>query len=551
MLRHLSIRNYALIAHIETDFTPGLTALTGETGSGKSIILGALGLILGERADTGVLRNQEEKCIIEAMFMADLSMAAFFEEHDLDFDEQTVVRREITPKGKSRAFINDTPVTLAQMRSLGSILVDIHSQQEQSRFREMSFRFSILDRFAQQEEAALAFQASFQNLKEAQKTLDLLTEREAQSKADLDYFQFQYQELEDAQLDDLPVEELEDRLSILENAESIQHGLQQVQNLLTEQEEPVVAQLKQGLQFLSSLKETHHGISALYERLQSAMIELDDISSEAGLESDKTQMDPKLLQQTQERLDEYYRLQNKHRCNDLSDLIELRNQLSKKINDVSSLADNIAEQEKVILELQTRLSKMASDLHTKRTKAAKGLEKKIQEHLVHLGMPNAVLRFEFNEIKGFNRHGNSEVQLMLMANKGGDFKPLDKVASGGETSRVTLALKAALAEQQLIRTIIFDEIDTGVSGEMALRMAEIMKQMSAKLQLINITHLPQVAAQADQQFKVYKTSDKNATFTHIEKLGEAERITELAEMLSGKDFGKEALANAKALLTKS
>lgn len=551
MLRHLSIRNYALIAHIETDFTPGLTALTGETGSGKSIILGALGLILGERADTGVLRNQEEKCIIEAMFMADLSMAAFFEEHDLDFDEQTVVRREITPKGKSRAFINDTPVTLAQMRSLGSILVDIHSQQEQSRFREMSFRFSILDRFAQQEEAALAFQASFQNLKEAQKTLDLLTEREAQSKADLDYFQFQYQELEDAQLDDLPVEELEDRLSILENAESIQHGLQQVQNLLTEQEEPVVAQLKQGLQFLSGLKETHHGISALYERLQSAMIELDDISSEAGLESDKTQMDPELLQQTQERLDEYYRLQNKHRCNDLSDLIELRDQLSEKINDVSSLADNIAEQEKVILEQQTRLSKMASDLHTKRTKAAKGLEKKIQEHLVHLGMPNAVLRFEFNEIKGFNRHGNSEVQLMLMANKGGDFKPLDKVASGGETSRVTLALKAALAEQQLIRTIIFDEIDTGVSGEMALRMAEIMKQMSAKLQLINITHLPQVAAQADQQFKVYKTSDKNATFTHIEKLGEAERITELAEMLSGKDFGKEALANAKALLTKS
>jgi DNA repair protein RecN (Recombination protein N) len=551
VLRHLSIRNYALIAHIETDFTPGLTALTGETGSGKSIILGALGLILGERADTGVLRNQEEKCIIEAIFKADLSMAAFFEEHDLDFDEQTVVRREITPKGKSRAFINDTPVTLAQMRSLGSILVDIHSQQEQSRFREMSFRFSILDRFAQQEEAALAFQASFQNLKEAQKTLDLLTEREAQSKADLDYFQFQYQELEDAQLDDLPVEELEDRLSILENAESIQHGLQQVQNLLTEQEEPVVAQLKQGLQFLSGLKETHHGISALYERLQSAMIELDDISSEAGLESDKTQMDPELLQQTQERLDEYYRLQNKHRCNDLSDLIELRDQLSEKINDVSSLADNIAEQEKVILEQQTRLSKMASELHTKRTKAAKGLEKKIQEHLVHLGMPNAVLRFEFNAIKGFNRHGNSEVQLMLMANKGGDFKPLDKVASGGETSRVTLALKAALAEQQLIRTIIFDEIDTGVSGEMALRMAEIMKQMSAKLQLINITHLPQVAAQADQQFKVYKTSDKNATFTHIEKLGEAERITELAEMLSGKDFGKEALANAKALLTKS
>lgn len=551
MLRHLSIRNYALIAHIETDFTPGLTALTGETGSGKSIILGALGLILGERADTGVLRNQEEKCIIEAIFKADLSMAAFFEEHDLDFDEQTVLRREITPKGKSRAFINDTPVTLAQMRSLGSILVDIHSQQEQSRFREMSFRFSILDRFAQQEEAALAFYAAFQSLKEAQKTLDLLTEREAQSKADLDYFQFQFQELDDARLDDLPVEELEDQLSILENAESIQHGLQQVQNLLTEQDEPIVAQLKQGLQFLSGLKDKHHGISALYERLQSAMIELDDISSEAGLESDKTQMDPELLQQTQERLDEFYRLQNKHRCNDLSDLIELRDQLNEKVNDVSSLADNIAEQEKVILEQQTRLSKMAADLHTKRSKAAKGLEKKIQEHLAHLGMPNAVLRFEFNAIEGFNRHGNSEVQLMLMANKGGDFKPLDKVASGGETSRVTLALKAALAEQQLIRTIIFDEIDTGVSGEMALRMAEIMKQMSTKLQLINITHLPQVAAQADQQFKVYKTSDKNATFTHIEKLGEAERITELAEMLSGKDFGKEALANAKALLTKS
>ncbi len=551
MLRHLSIRNYALIAHIETDFTPGLTALTGETGSGKSIILGALGLILGERADTGVLRNQEEKCIIEAIFRVERTMLPFFEENDLDFDEQTVLRREITPKGKSRAFINDTPVTLAQMRVLGSILVDIHSQQEQSRFREMAFRFSILDRFAKQEEAASTFYQSYQVLKEAQKTLQVLTEREAQSKADLDYFQFQLQELEEARLDDLPVEELEDQLSILENAESIQHGLQQLQNLLTEQEEPIVAQLKQGLQFLSGLKDKHHGIAALHERLQSAMIELDDISAEAGMESDKTQMDPELLQQTQERLDEYYRLQNKHRCNDLADLIALRDQLSERISEVSSLADTILAQEKLIIEQQNSLRAQASDLHSKRTKAAKGLEKKIQEHLVHLGMPNAVLRFEFNEIEGFNRHGNSEVQLMLMANKGGDFKPLDKVASGGETSRVTLALKAALAEQQLIRTIIFDEIDTGVSGEMALRMAEIMKQMSSKLQLINITHLPQVAAKADQQFKVYKTSDNNATFTHIEKLGEAERIQELAEMLSGKDFGKEALANAKALLTKS
>ena len=548
MLRHLTIRNYALIAHIDTDFTPGLTALTGETGSGKSIILGALGLILGERADSSVLRNQEEKCIIEAIFKIDEEIKSFFDEHDLDFEVQTVLRREITPKGKSRAFINDTPVTLTQMKQLGGMLVDIHSQQEQSRFREMSFRFSILDRFAQQDETATAYSKDFYLLKSALSSLEELQDREAKSKSDLDYYQFQYKELEEANLDGLNVQELEDQLSALENAESIQHSLQQLQMLLSEQDEPIVAQLKQGLQLLSALKDKHHGIAALHERLSSAMIELDDISSEAGVESDKTQMDPEALQQIQERLDEYYRLQNKHRVADLAELLELREELSVKIDAVSSLEHDIADQEKLIASARKKLIEMADQLQSKREKAAGQLEKKIQEHLSHLGMPHAQLKFEFNKVEELNRHGNTEVKLMLLANKGGEFKPLDKVASGGETSRVTLALKAALAEQQMIRTIIFDEIDTGVSGEMALRMAEIMKQMSEKLQLINITHLPQVAARADQQFKVYKTSDKNATFTHIEKLPEQERVIELAEMLSGKDFGQEALANAKALL---
>lgn len=548
MLQQLSIQNYALIEQISTKLQPGLTALTGETGSGKSIILGALGLILGERVDSSVLRNQESKCIIEGTFFIDDQFKLFFEENNLDFETHTSIRREITPKGKSRAFINDTPVTLNHLKMLGSKLVDIHSQQEQGRFHELGFRVAILDAAAQSEELAQIYLRNYKSLKSLESELLELEEAEKNARSDQDYVEFQLNELNEAQLDDLNLPELEAKNNLLENAESIQGAMMGVALVLENAESNSIGGLNEALQLLQPLVSEHTGISELFERLQSAKIELQDIVQETESIGESTEMNPAELSLIQSQLDVVYRLQKKHHLHEVQDLMVLKEDLTKRLDSIGHLDHQIQELKNSIAKVKKELVEQANNLSKLRAESGAKLSKEIKKRLEHLGMPDAQLNFDISHLDELGPYGFDQVELMFQANKGGQLLPLNKVASGGETSRVTLALKASMANYKMIKTIILDEIDAGVSGEMALKMAELMKEMSKSMQIISITHLPQVASMAQKQFKVYKTSNEVSTFTHIQELNEEERIQELAEMLSGKNFTKEAIANAKALL---
>jgi DNA repair protein RecN (Recombination protein N) len=548
MLKQLFIQNYALIE--EAVFTPGggLTVITGETGSGKSILLGALGLVLGERADLDALRSPESKCIVEATIQIDERWKKLFEEEGLDFDRETILRRELSPSGKSRAFINDTPVNLKLMKRFGNEVVDIHSQMETSRLRDRGYRFELLDAAAGHLETIRKWQSAYDLYLAEQRELEALKEAEAKSKLDLDYFRFQLEELDALRLDEITPEELEQEADLHRNAEAISEAQSRVALALDEDDRSVVSILKELIQSLDKVSDVHPLSASLRERLVSASIELQDIAAEAADARDDIDQDPQRLHELESLLDKLYAVQTKHRLQSLTELRELRDELHEKISGIDTIEDRIQALEQQLAKTEKELRKEAEQLHTVRAKAAKMLGEEISKALSALKMPHAELRFELEATDELNRYGLSDLRLMFKANKGGQSLPLEKAASGGERSRVMLALKGVLTRHYDLPTLILDEIDTGVSGEVAARMAEMMKEMAGGMQLIAISHLPQVAGKAHNHYKVLKEVSGQHTYTRLQELTADERIEELASMLSGEAITDSAREHAKALM---
>jgi DNA repair protein RecN (Recombination protein N) len=548
MLKRLRISNYVLIDHAELDLSRGLTVLTGETGSGKSILLGALHLILGDRADLDVMRSPEEKCIVEAVFELNSDLTSFFEAEDLDFEPETIVRREISPNGKSRAFINDTPVHLKTLKELGSRMVDIHSQMETSRLREKAFRFELLDACAQQLPEVRAYGIAYKQLLQLRVELEELKEQERRSKLDLDYFRFQFEEISAVAIDHIDAPALEEEAQTLRNADTIAAQLHKVSHLLEASDEAILPPVKALIQQLESTAGVHSGTREIHGRLHSAYIELQDLASEALRYAEGISHDPERLHTIEHELDQVYTLLNKHRLSTIVELIALREDLKARIEAIDTLEEVITERTLAIAKLENDLNSKADTLHQARVSAARKLEEEIEALLAELKMPHARLQFALSTNAMLGVHGKSELALLFTANKGAEPLALEKSASGGELSRLMLALKAVISKYRSMPTLILDEIDSGVSGDVAARMAETMMRMSTDMQLIAITHLPQVAAKATHHFKVLKETAQEATFTRINYLTTPERIEELAGMLSGEVITESAREHARALL---
>lgn len=549
MLRTLSIQNYAIINELEIDFSSRLNIITGETGAGKSIIIGALGLILGERADTGVLVSKEKKCIVEGVFVAGnkKDIRQFLQQNEFDVQEEVVVRREIAVNGKSRAFINDTPVTLAQLNELSSLLVDLHQQFDTLEIGESDFQREVLDALAGNTEALQSYQAVYDQWQDTKKQWDALKEQQLQFNKEADYQQFQYNELEEAGFKENELEDIDAELKMLSHAEGIKTMLDKVNFELQESESPVVPQLKSLLHQLQSFEAYHPGLSPLGQRLQSVQIELQDIADELELISHQVNYDPARIEQLNDRLSLGYRLQKKHGVGNTAGLLEIMKQLGEKLQAVLHIDEEIQQKEKETSRLFEEAGKLAKKITAARTKEIKPLEEKVNKLLVQVGMPNARLKVDLRATE-LREWGADTVEFLFDANKSGQFHPLRKVASGGELSRLMLCIKSLVAQSIDLPTMIFDEIDTGISGEAAKQVGIIMKGLAGKRQVICITHQPQIAGKADAHYFVYKEKVKDTIKTNIRQLKPEERITAIAQMLSGEKPTAAALENAKEML---
>ncbi len=552
MLKKLIIRNYILIDELDIHFNQGLSIITGETGAGKSIILGALGMISGLRADSSLLLNKEKKCIIEAVFdIACYQLEDFFRKNELDYEMETCIRRELTPEGKSRSFINDTPVNLAVIKELTSGLLDIHSQHESLLLADSKFQMRVLDARAANSKLKSAYKSAYDEVKAITRELQTLKERESQSKADLDYYNFQLNELSSLKLQPGEQELLEQEQARLEHGEEILKCLEFASSTLRGAENNVVAQLVQVQQGLNTVKEYDDQLNQQMERLQTAIIELKDIHGELEHASLKFQLDPSGLEHIQERLSMIYQLQKKHRVNTIDELLSLQKSLEEKVAGIGFLDDQIINLNKRLVIASGALQNSGEALSASRKKAIAPMEVEITRQLSELSMPHAVFKINLIRDKddSFLPDGLEKVQYLFSANKGVDFKELSRVASGGEMSRLLLCIKAMLANLSAMPTVIFDEIDTGISGETASRVGNILKQMAKEHQVLAITHLPQIASKGDEHFLVYKEVKKGQTRSFLKKLEEQERIQEIARMLSGEELSEAALENAKDLLS--
>ena len=549
MLYNLRIRNFALIEETEVDFDKGLTVITGETGAGKSILLGALGLTLGNRADVGSLNDKTKKCIIEAKFNIEAyHLNTFFETNELDFEKVTTIRREITPEGKSRAFINDTPTTLVVLKELGDRLIDIHSQHETLLMKETGFQFELLDAFAQTTVLRADYKKEYSALLKLKKQLETLISEEAQAKKDLDYFQFQFNELEETDLKPGVLKELEEESETLENAEFIKSALVSSSFLISGGEEnslSVLANVKQQLQSISKFGKQ---FNELFERLNSVVIELKELGSDLEQAEGEVVYDNNRLEDVNSKLDKLNRLLKKHGVVTAEELLNIKNDIEQKLQEFSSLEYAIEKTQKEIFAQEKQCKLLGTDLSKKRQKAIEGIEQNIKTLLTTLSMENARFKIELKSSDQLSSNGFDSVSFLFTANKGGDFKELHKTASGGELSRLTLCLKALLAEHTSLPTIIFDEIDTGVSGDVADKIGNILKTMGATMQVITITHLPQLASKGSNHLFVYKSDTSNKTTSNIKLLTKQERIAEIAKMLSTGTPTETALKNAKELL---
>ncbi|SDS30921.1 DNA repair protein RecN (Recombination protein N) [Maribacter dokdonensis] len=549
MLSTLTISNYALIDSLEVDFNKGFTVITGETGAGKSILLGGLSLVLGKRADLSSLRVKDQKCIIEGTFKIDTyGLQSFFEENDLDYEDSTVIRREILPSGKSRAFVNDTPVTLGVLSTLGENLIDIHSQHQTMQLTENDFQLKLVDALANNQKRLTDYRKDLKIYRKAQKELQNLIEVQSTAIKEQDYNTFMLEELEKAPLKEGIIELLEEEYEQLNNVELIMEQLSKGDQLFNDEQIGVLPLVTEMRQSLSKLVDFGANYKDLYERVQSVLIELDDVNSELQRLQDGVEANPDQLEQVNGKLQLLYDLLKKHNASDVLELIEIKNALADKVFETASLDEKITLKTKEIQEMESVLGKQALVIREKRKSVIPQLKKKLESDLNLLGMPSASFQIGLTDTSTFLATGMDELSFLFTANRGGNYGELKKVASGGELSRIMLVIKALLAKYEKLPTIMFDEIDTGVSGEISNRMADIMKDMSAELQVFSITHLPQVASKGNHHFKVFKTEGAERTMTNLKELTTEERVVELAHMLGGKDLSDSALAHAKQLL---
>ncbi len=549
MLAHLSILNYALIDVIEVDFHAGYTVITGETGAGKSIILDALSLILGQRADIQSLTDKNKKCVIEGTFNIEkYSLKNFFEANNLDYEPVLILRREINPEGKSRAFINDTPVSLAQMKELGEKLVDLHSQHQTRLINDEDFQLLAVDSYADISNLVKEHAGLFAGYREKKKEHQKLCDLEKQSKADADYYNFLFSELETAALKENEQQDLEQELELLNHVEQIKSALSRSVFAMGSSENSINQQLSIVYGQLAQVSKFDAGLEENVKRLQSACIELKDITSEIELIEEKINYSPERFELVSQRLNEIYRLEQKHRVNTVAELLGIKNGLDQKLQNISSLETNIEKLELLISEKEKELQTSAESISAARKSVFKEIEQKVVHILQQIGMPNARIKIEHQKLSSINENGFDEIKFTFSANKGSELKEIDRIASGGELSRLMLAIKSIISRKKLLPTIIFDEIDSGVSGEVASKTGSIMKDLSKDMQVISITHLPQIAGKSDYHYLVYKKEEKNATFTRIKILKPEERVEVLAEMLSGSNVTEASIKTARQLL---
>ncbi len=551
MLQQLTIHNYALIDNLQISFDAGLNIITGETGAGKSIILGALSLILGQRAESKYFFDQQKKCIIEGTFHIDeLHLKSFFEENDLDHHAETILRREISADGRSRAFVNDTPVNLATLKLLGEQLIDIHSQQATREINDPAFQLLVVDSVAKHQPLLAEYQTNYRAYKKATTRLQQLIADNDKAKADLDYYQFQYDELDKAGLQADEQAELEQELYTLNNAEEIKRNLTGALYLIQDGEAAVTLQLKEAYQQLSSLEKYNPAIAELHERLNSTLIELKDIAAEIETIEQQTMTNEARADEVNTRLSMIYNLQKKHRVNTNAELLAIQEDLSAKVQQALFGDEEISALQQEIDRQRQDLATLAGQLSANRAKALPDIEKQVMSTLAEMGMGNAHLKIDHTSTPDheLTRTGTDQIRFLFTANKGHNLAEMSKVASGGELSRLMLSIKSIIARYTALPTIIFDEIDTGVSGEVANKVGVIMERLAGNLQVITITHLPQIASKGESHYFVYKNNDKATTYTQIKQLNEQERVTEIAKMLSGDKPGESALQNARELL---
>ena len=551
MLQKLHIQNYAIIDEIEIDFSGRLNIITGETGAGKSILMGALSLILGDRADSAALLNREKKCVVEGFFKTagKKDVQQFFAAHDLDAEEELVIRREIGVNGKSRAFVNDTPVNLEQLRQLSAMLVDLHQQFDTLSLGETDFQRAVLDALAGNAVLLQQYQSAYFKWQQVSKTLQELQEQKKQFAAVYDYNKFLFDELEEAAFKENELEELDAELRLLSNAEGIKGALSGISYELNEGEQPLVQQLKRMVQQLQPYTAFHAALPDLLQRLQSAQIELGDIAGEIERINDHVNHDPKRIEQISDRIAIGYKLLKKHGLKSTEELLGMQSQLSDKLLAVLNIDEAIAAKEKEAQVSVTAAQELAAQLSKNRTKQIKPLEEKVNGLLHQVGMPNARLKTSLQPLAGsLSEYGSDKIDFLFDANKSNRFEPIRKVASGGELSRLMLCIKSLVAESLDLPTLIFDEIDTGISGEAAKQVGIIMKGLAAKRQVISITHQPQIAGKADAHFFVYKEIKGDTIKTNIRLLSKDERIAAIARMLSGEKPTAAAMENAREML---
>lgn len=549
MLVSLSIKNYALINELTIDFSSGLSIITGETGAGKSILLGALGLVLGNRADSSTLKENSNKCIVEAQLsIGKYHLEPFFEEHDLDYESITIIRREILPSGKSRAFINDTPVILSVLNELKTRLIDIHSQHQTLQLSDQDFQFQLLDAFAKNQNKLDSYTRGLKQYQQAKKVLEELQKEQREANQQYDYNLHLYNELVEAKLVAGEQSELEEKLEKINNVEEIKMNLSEAIQISNGEEVGLQSMLYTLENRLAKIVPYSKEYEELLSRITSVKIELDDVVGELESANENVDFNPSEADELNDRLQLMYNLQKKHYVNSNEELIEIESSLSEKVSVVENAEELITNQEKEVDKIANKLDELAVKISEARKKIISKLSKELETILENLGMPQARFSIKINPTENYFKNGKDHLEFLFSSNTGGQFGDLKKVASGGELSRIMLAIKKVLSENSQLPTIIFDEIDTGVSGEISNKMATIMSKMSKQMQVITITHLPQIAAKGNQHYKVYKEEVDQKTTTNLKKLSDDERIVEIAEMLSGKDISDSALTHARELL---
>ncbi len=550
MLTSLLVQNYALIDELSIPVANGFTAITGETGSGKSILLGAFGLLLGERADAKSIRRGDAKCVVEATFdLKGCELKSFFDENDLDYEDHTVVRREIAVGGKSRAFINDTPVQLHLLKMLGARLVDIHSQHENSLLGERSFQFEVLDAFSGNDPVLKSYRIAFEKWNQLRGELSEMKGQLSQWQQEQDYVQFQLQELEKAGLAELKQEELESELNTLQHADHIRQALHSTGEILDGIEHSVLNRLASAKSILGKVSSHSTALTEYHNRLESSIIELRELTRDIESFAAGVQSDEKRVEQIGERLSMLYLLQKKHRVQTADELMSILNQLQSRAFSSEELEERMMKCELEIASCAEELGELSMTLDKSRAKGAKMAEKEMRGYFAQLSMEHAEVQLQLERKEDFDFWGRNQIAFLFKANKGGQFQPIHKVASGGEIARVMLAIKASISKHKRLPVLILDEIDQGVSGEVGLKIGAILKEMSASMQLLAITHLPQIAGKADYHWKVAKEVRGDQTYTSVEEIQAEKRVNELAEMLGGKKLSAAALANAKELLS--